>query len=151
MGCHGSLSTSPVLPEAYAKARTGNSPSVVAVKLEPPRDPGDTGLSTQEGGTMATSQSMTEYQWHQRVEYWMFAVLDQRRQFPWLELRSCALQVPFPRNRTYKVLQLVWPPLATWLMRRLLLIAAADLGVQVSSAELEILTQVALILIQATL
>ena len=94
---------------------------------------------------------MAEHPWHQQVQYWMLMVLDQRRQFPWLELRSCALQVPFPRNGTYKVLQLVWAPLATWLMRRLFRDAAADLGVQVSDAELEVLTQVALIFIQATL
>ena len=100
---------------------------------------------------MAASESMTEHPWHQQVEYWMFAVLDQRRQSPWLELRSCALQFPFPRSGTYKVLQSVWAPLATWLMRRLLRDAAFDLGVQVSDAELEVLTQVALILIQATL
>jgi hypothetical protein len=36
-------------------------------------------------------------------------------------------------------------------MRRLFRDAAADLGVQVSDAELEVLTQVALIFIQATL
>ena len=59
---------------------------------------------------MATSESMTGHPWHRQVEYWVFAVLDQQRQSPWLELRSCALRVPFPRNGTYKVLQLVWPP-----------------------------------------
>lgn len=100
---------------------------------------------------MATSESMTAHPWRQQVEYWMSAVLNQRRQFPWLELRSCALQAPFPRNGMYKVLQLAWPTLATWVLQRLLRDAAADLGVQVSDAELEVLTQVALILIQATL
>jgi len=114
-------------------------------------DPVNTGLTTHKGSLMATSGTPTEHSWHQQVQYWLRAVLDQHRQLPWLDLRSCALRVPFPRGGAFRVLQSALAPLATWLMRRLIRAAAADLGVQVSEIELDVLAQVALVLVQAAL
>lgn len=100
-------------------------------------------MTTQRGGRTPS--------WRNQVKSWLGTVAEQQRQFPWLDLRSTALRVPFPRSEAIKVLQPVLGPLAAWLMRRLLRAVAAELGVQLTDLELDVLTQVALTLAQAAL
>jgi hypothetical protein len=93
---------------------------------------------------MATSTTAVTTPWRRQVTAWLQAVVGRHRQVRWGDLRVIAGQFGFPQSPMWSAMRWLSGDLAGWAMRRLLRAIADELGLGLSDAEIDILSEVAL-------
>ena len=94
---------------------------------------------------MATSTTTTvTTPWRRQVTAWLQVVVVRYRQVRWGDLRAIASQFRFPQSPMWSAMRWLSGELASWAMRRLLRAVADELGLGLSDAEVDVLSEVAL-------